>query len=313
MQSQKIEQRSVSFFKIGQEQADRRLNKFLFSHLGNLPKTRIYQMIRRGEVRINKRRIKQNYRLQVDDIIRIPPVYIVHEEDISKYPAKLYACTHLSTLITNSILYEDHSFIVLNKPANVSVHGGSDVRFSIIDILRAQRDKGDFLELVHRLDKPTSGCLLIAKNHQTLRYIHSVFQNGGIKKEYCGLLQGHMSPVEQAIDLPLANKKMIASTGIPALTYFHVLKHFKHTSLVQIEPVTGRKHQIRLHASAIGHPLVGDEKYGDYAFNRTMQKSGIKRLFLHAQKISFTMSTGKYFTITAPLTHDLTQYLDTLT
>lgn len=271
-------------------------------------------MIRKGEVRINKCRSKQNYRLQMDDIIRVPPVYIVHQEDSNKDLAKLHANPHLSTLITNSILYEDDCFIVLNKPANIPVHGGSNVRFSVIDILRTQRGEENFLELIHRLDKPTSGCLLIAKNNQTLRYMHSIFRNDGVKKEYCGLVQGHMSPTEQKIDLPLSNnKKMIPNKKFPALTYFYVLKHFKHTSLVRIEPITGRNHQIRLHASAIGHPLVGDEKYGDYTFNRTMQKSGIKRLFLHAQKISFTMYTGKYFTITAPLAHDLNQYLDTLT
>ena len=313
MQKQKTEQRPVSFFKIDSEQAGRRLDKFLVSHLFNVPRTRIYQMIRKGEVRLNKGRVKQNYRLQIDDMIRIPPVYIVHQENINQSPAKLQPHTDLTALINNSILYEDQDFMVLNKPANIPVHGGSNVRFSVIDILRAQRGEENFLELVHRLDKATSGCLLIAKNHQTLRHMHSIFRNNAAKKEYFGLLQGHMVPAEQKVNLPLSNKKMLSNKELPALTYFYLLKHFTHTSLVRIEPITGRKHQIRLHANAIGHPLVGDQKYGNYTFNRTAQKSGIKRLFLHAQKISFTLYTGKYFTITAPLTHDLNQYLDTLT
>ena len=315
MKAKKVEQRQVSFLTVDEEHAERRLDNFLIGHLGSLPKTRIYQMIRKGEVRVNKGRIKQNYRLQTGDMVRIPPVHITLREIPSKPPERL------SELIRNSIIYEDEYLLAINKPSNIAVHSGSSVQFGVIEILRAQRPEAHFLELVHRLDRATSGCLLIAKDHKTLRAMHDLLKSGEVKKMYLALLKGHLLNTLQTVDLSLSKtgkasgdkKVRVDKAGKQALTHFHLLERFGVASLCRVELMTGRTHQIRVHAAAIEHPLAGDDKYGDWNFNRAMKKSGLKRLFLHAQTLSFEMpSTGKQINLTAQLPDELQQCLDKL-
>ncbi len=320
MTAKKVEQRPVSFLTVDEEHAERRLDNFLIGHFGSLPKTRIYQMIRTGEVRVNKGRIKQNYRLQAGDMVRIPPVHITSRENLSKPPGRL------SELIRNSIIYEDEYLLAINKPSNIAVHSGSGVQYGVIEILRAQRPEAHFLELVHRLDRATSGCLLIAKDHKTLRGIHDILKSGEVKKMYLALLKGQLTKTLQTVDLSLSNtdttsgdrKVRVDKSGKQALTHFHLLQRFNVASLSRVELMTGRTHQIRVHAASIDHPLAGDEKYGDWEFNRAMKKSGLKRLFLHAETLSFEMpgtgkkGTGKQISLTAQLPDELQQCLDKL-
>jgi len=320
MIAKKVEQRPVSFLKVDEEHAERRLDNFLIGHFGSLPKTRIYQMIRTGEVRVNKGRIKQNYRLQAGDMVRIPPVHITSRENLSKPPGTL------SELIRNSIIYEDEYLLAINKPSNIAVHSGSGVQYGVIEILRAQRPEAHFLELVHRLDRATSGCLLIAKDHKTLRGMHDILKSGEVKKMYLALLKGQLTKTLQTVDLSLRKtgtpsgdrKVRVDKSGKQALTHFHLLQRFNLASLSRVELMTGRTHQIRVHAASIDHPLAGDEKYGDSEFNRAMKKSGLKRLFLHAETLSFEMpgtgkqGTGKQINLTAQLPDELEQCLELL-
>ena len=320
MTAKKVEQRQVSFLRVDEEHAERRLDNFLIGHFASLPKTRIYQMIRKGEVRVNKGRIKQNYRLQTGDMVRIPPVYITPRENPVRPPEGL------SELIRKSIIYEDEYLIAINKPSNIAVHSGSSVQFGVIEILRAQRPEPHFLELVHRLDRATSGCLLIAKDHKALRGMHDILKSGEVKKMYLALLKGQLVNTLETVDLSLSKKEVtlgdrkvrVDKSGKQALTHFHLLERFNIASLSRVELMTGRTHQIRVHAAAIDHPLAGDEKYGDWEFNRTMKKTGLKRLFLHAETLSFEMpgtgkkGAGKQINLTAQLPDELQQCLDTL-
>lgn len=315
MMAKNVEQLQVSFLTVNEEHAERRLDNFLIGHFGSVPKTRIYQMIRKGEVRVNKGRIKQNYRLQLGDMVRIPPVYITPRENLSKLSETL------SRLIKNSIIYEDEYLLAINKPSNIAVHSGSGVPYGVIEILRAQRPESHFLELVHRLDRATSGCLLVAKDHKTLRGMHDILKSGEVKKMYLALLKGQLMNTLQTVDLSLSKKGGVSGdrkvrvdkAGKQALTHFHLLERFNVASLSRVELMTGRTHQIRVHAASIDHPLAGDEKYGDWEFNRAMKKSGLKRLFLHAETLSFKMpTTGKQINLTAQLPDELQQCLDIL-
>lgn len=320
MTGKKVEQRGVSFITVDDDHADRRLDNFLIGYFGNLPRTRIYRMIRKGEVRVNKGRIKQNYRLQTGDMVRVPPLYLSPQEKPSRPPARL------SELIDNSIIYEDDYLIAINKPSNIAVHSGSGVQYGVIEILRSQRAETDFLELIHRLDRATSGCLLIAKDHKTLRGMHDSLKSGHIKKNYLALLKGQLTDTTRTVDVPLnkvrseSGDRMVRvdNGGKQALTHFHHHQHFRVASLSRVELVTGRTHQIRVHAAYIDHPLAGDEKYGDWEFNRAMKKAGLKRLFLHAETLSFEMpntgrqGAGRQIELKAPLPAELDQFLKKL-
>ena len=315
MTGKKVEQQGVSFITVDDDHADRRLDNFLIGYFASLPRTRIYRMIRKGEVRVNKGRIKQNYRLQTGDTVRVPPMYLSTQEKPSTPPEKL------SELIGNSIIYEDDYLIAINKPSNIAVHSGSGARYGVIEILRAQRPETDFLELIHRLDRATSGCLLIAKGHKTLRGMHGILKSGHVKKNYLALLKGQLTETMRTVDMPLnkvsteSGDRMVRvdNAGKQALTHFHSQEHFRVASLSRIELVTGRTHQIRVHAAYIDHPLAGDEKYGDWEFNRAMKKLGLRRLFLHAETLSFEMpGIGKQIELKAPLPDELDQFLKKL-
>ncbi|CAK0764026.1 23S rRNA pseudouridine(955/2504/2580) synthase [Gammaproteobacteria bacterium] len=282
---------AVYRIEIGLDHADQRIDNFLVTHLKGVPKDHLYRLLRRGEVRVNQGRIKPHYRLQVGDQVRIPPVR--HgEEEPSGRPG-----TRLLSLVEKQILFEDSGLLVLNKPAGLAVHGGSGLRFGVIEILRALRPEVSSLELVHRLDRDTSGLLMLAKRRSILRELHALLRAGEVEKHYLALARGVWSG--GTVNAPLLKNHLqsgervvrVDITGKEATTQFTRLASSKNVSilpatLVDVQPITGRTHQIRVHAVHAGHPIAGDEKYGDPDFNRLARDSfGLQRLFLHAHRL----------------------------
>ena len=303
----------VQYLEISEANAEQRLDNFLISFLKGVPKTRIYRMLRKGEVRVNKGRVNVSYKLVLGDIVRIPPVRVAERNDeIIVQPTLKYS-------LENHILYEDEGFIVLNKPAGFAVHGGSGINSGVIEALRQIRPQQKFLELVHRLDKDTSGCLLIAKKRSVLKLLHELFRGDGIQKTYLALLAGQFQRKKQIVDVPLlknANQGAqrvvtVNQAGKSAETLFTRLTKFETATLVHAAPKTGRTHQIRVHAAWLGHPIVADDRYGEDDVNKAFKKRGFKRLFLHAEQLQFAHPvTGKILHFMAPLPTDLQDLLN---
>lgn len=304
----------VQWLEITDANTEQRLDNFLISYLKGVPKTRIYRMVRKGEVRVNKGRVDVSYKLVLGDIVRIPPVRVAEKNDdnIIVQPTLKYS-------LENHILFEDDGFIVLNKPSGFAVHGGSGISSGVIEALRQIRPQQKFLELVHRLDKETSGCLLIAKKRSILKILHELFRGSDIRKTYLALLVGQFQRKKQLVDVPLlkhANNDLermvtVSQAGKSAETLFTRLQKYQDVTLVQAAPKTGRTHQIRVHAAWLGHPIVGDDRYGDNETNKAFKKRGYKRLFLHAEQLQFAHPvTGQALHFTAPLPDDLKALLD---
>lgn len=302
------------FITVNEGQEDQRIDNYLIKLLKNVPKSHIYRILRKGEVRVNKGRIKATYRLQPGDVVRIPPIRL----QISEKPK--IGARQLDWL-QNAILYEDDNLLVINKPSGLAVHGGSGISLGVIECLRQARPQARFLELVHRLDRETSGCLLLAKKRSTLRYLHQLFREDGVKKTYIALLKGQWQGKTKHIKEPLRKNTLssgerlvrVDANGKYAHSIFKPLEVFKSVSLVQVILKTGRTHQIRVHSAHIEHPIVGDEKYGDKQFNKFLRKHNIKRLFLHAQSIAFIHpDTQKQLLVTAPLEPTLVDALENL-
>lgn len=285
-----------------------RIDNFLVTKLKGVPKSHIYRILRKGEVRVNKKRASPDYRLQTDDVVRLPPIFL--EEKAKAVPPSKDTKTRLA----DRILYEDDYLMVLNKPSGMSVHVGSTVRVGVIEALKHMYPKLPQLELAHRLDSETSGCLVIAKKKKILREIHQLLREGKVTKIYWALTQGKWKKDELRVELPLhkdyrdGGKHVVEvnQEGKSALTVFHPLKVFKDASLVEVKLFTGRTHQIRVHAQHQGHPLAGDDRYGDAEFNKLARKLGLKRMFLHARSIEFTLpSINLTIKVTAPLDPEL--------
>ncbi|UNB92375.1 MAG: RluA family pseudouridine synthase [gamma proteobacterium endosymbiont of Trioza apicalis] len=284
---------------------DQRIDNFLFNKYKKMSKNMIYSFIRKGVILINKKKIKPKYKLKYLDKISINFI------NINKYLLIPKLIKLNKKLLSNiSILYEDKYLLVLNKPAGIAVHGGSNLNYGIIELLRTTRPNSKFLELIHRLDKDTSGVLLIAKNHFTLCFLHNQFRLNKIKKIYLALIKGKFLFKKKVIIAPIGKSKLINNTRIVKIdangklseTHFMIKKCFSLATLVYVKPITGRTHQIRIHAKYMGHPIVLDNKYGDYKFNFKFEKLGIKRLFLHAKIICFKHPYyNKYINIRAPL------------
>ncbi len=269
----------------------RRIDNFLISRLKGVPKSRIYRILRKGEVRINKGRIRPNYRLKEGDILRIPPIRVA-EAPFSGPPPAL-----LARRLADTVLHEDGELLVIDKPSGIAVHGGSGVSQGVIETLRAMRPDARFLELVHRLDRDTSGCLMIAKKRSALRALHELLRNDHIDKRYLALVRGKWKGGERRVKAPL-HKNTLASgerivrvdpEGKSAVTVFRPVRRYPQATLVEATLHTGRTHQIRVHAAHIGHPIAGDEKYGSASFNREMRELGLSRLFLHARSLRFRL------------------------
>ena len=303
----------VRFHTVSGEEAGQRIDNFLIRILKSVPKSMIYRILRKGEVRVNKGRIKPEYRLKDQDVVRIPPVRV--REESARINHK-----HIA-LLEDRILFEDDRLIIMNKPAGMAVHGGSGVSSGVIEALRAARPKAPYLELVHRLDRETSGCLMIAKKRSMLRHLHELLREGRIDKYYLALTQGHWPEQSCWIDAPLHKNQMksgermvrVSPQGKPARSGFSSLERYAGASLVEVRLDTGRTHQIRVHAAHAGHPLAGDEKYGDPAFNAALRRQGLKRLFLHAHRLVLSgPGSAAEIDVSAPLDPALRRVLDGL-
>ena len=306
----------VKLVEIDAERAGQRIDNFLLGYFKGVPRSRIYRLLRKGEVRVNKGRVKAEYRLQAGDAVRIPPVR-VGEEGAEATPGDA-----VLRRIEASILLEEKGFLVLNKPAGIAVHGGSGLNYGVIEALRALRPEAPFLELAHRLDRDTSGCLIIAKRRSVLRELHDLLREGGMDKRYLALVKGRWQGGKRRVDLALRKNTLSSGErivrvdlkeGKQALSVFRPVTLFGAASLMEVELLTGRTHQIRVHAASIGHPIAGDEKYGDEEFNRQMRGQGLRRLFLHAQSVVFSLSGQEQtFRVTAPLSEELQTVLTNL-
>ncbi len=308
---------NVQHIEIGEKHKGQRLDNFLLCQLKGVPKTHIYKIVRKGEVRVNKGRTKHVYKLKLGDVVRIPPVRYQIVADKSIKPNQ-----HVSRQVLKSVIYEDNDLLVLNKPAGIAVHGGSGIQYGVIDVLRFLFPEAPFLELVHRLDRATSGCLVVAKNRLILIELHELLKgNHQIEKCYQTLVKGRWNRNKYLIDIPLINDEKqgvrAAKKGEKgskeAKTSVTLNKNFREMTLLDIVLLTGRTHQIRVHAASLGFPVAGDEKYGDFSFNKNLRRHGLKRMFLHAYSLKFKLKqTGKQYHIIAQLPEELQNYLTRL-
>lgn len=306
----------VQFLEVDDNGAGQRLDNYLSSQLRGVPKAHIYRIIRKGEVRVNKKRCKPLQKLVYGDRVRIPPVQVTDAKSAPD-PSK----RALETL-ESSIIFEDTHLIVINKPSGFAVHGGSGLSYGVIEGFRLLRPRAKRLELVHRLDKETSGCLILAKKTSVLRSFHEMIRTNQIEKHYLALLKGRISEREFLVDQPL--RKFVSASGErfvkvdpdgkASQTEFQVTQVFKDASLVEVKLLTGRTHQIRVHSLHLNHPIAGDEKYGDSEFNQQMRAKGLKRLFLHARQLRFKHPvTGELMEPIAKLDNQLSGIIDKLT
>ena len=305
-QTQRSHRAAVRTITVDGEVSGQRIDNFLAGYLKGVPRTRIYRLLRRGEVRVNRGRVRPHHRLNPGDIVRIPPV----REDV---PATPKAPNELrQRIVSQAILYEDDGLIVLDKPAGWAAHGGSGLDFGIIECLRAARSGARRLELVHRLDRDTSGCLLVAKRRSVLASLHQALRHGRVRKRYLALTRGNFGRRRLRCDEPLLREQRrwgdrivrVDDKGKRSSTDFVPVDVGDVASLVAARPVTGRTHQIRVHAASLRAPIAGDEKYGDREFNRLMQSRGLRRLFLHAASIAIPLN-GEWMEFEAPLPPDL--------
>jgi 23S rRNA pseudouridine955/2504/2580 synthase len=303
-------QTGVRKIRIDEDQAGQRIDNFLRRELPGLPKGRLYRILRRGEVRVNGGRVRAEYKLASGDEVRVPPARI--NTDSSAPPSGT------GRALLEQILFEDRLMLVINKPSGMAVHGGSGVSHGVIEILRSARPELRDLSLAHRLDRETSGCLVLAKRRSALRMLHAMFRDGQVEKNYLALAIGDWQQGTQLIDAPLfvqhrqggERHVIVSADGKAAQTRVRLSKSFGRYSLLQCQPLTGRTHQIRVHAAHAGHPLGGDERYGDAGENQQLKALGLRRLFLHAQSISFPDESGNELHFTAPLADDLDQFLN---
>jgi 23S rRNA pseudouridine955/2504/2580 synthase len=304
----------VRLITISDEEANQRIDNFLLRICKGVPKSHIYRVLRSGEVRVNKGRIDQTYRLKEGDVVRIPPIRVA-EKTAPTAPGAEF-----------KILLEDPYMLVIDKPAGVAVHGGSGVSYGVIEQLRASRPDAKFLELVHRLDRETSGVLLLAKKRSALTNLHEQIREGQLDKRYLTLVHGDWQNARQHIKLPLfkyntpdgERRVRVQSDGLASHTVFNLIRRYGSFALLEAELKTGRTHQIRVHLASSGFPIAGDDKYGDFGLNRALQKAegsriALKRMFLHAHQITFLHpESANPVTLKAPLPADCQQFLKSL-
>ena len=322
MKTHAISKDSVSLITVAEHEAGQRLDNYLIKILKGVPKSHIHRIIRAGEVRLNKKRCKPDSRIQTGDLLRIPPVRTAEKQRSSENRAQAVPAREFT------IIYEDDALLVIDKPAGIAVHGGSGVSFGVIEQIRRARPEARYLELVHRLDKDTSGLLMIAKKRSALVKLHEAIRNDHPKKIYLALGVGKLPNDSFHVKLPLfkytgaQGEKMVrvSEDGQSAHTIFRVLNRFSddllhqvglsHLTLVQATLKTGRTHQIRVHLQSQHCPIAGDERYGDYQANKRLQKLGLKRMFLHAAELHLDHPlTGEKLTLKAPLPQDLAQFV----
>ena len=303
-----LSKESVTWTEIGEEESGQRIDNYLIRLLKGVPKSHIYRILRSGQVRVNKKRVAQTYRLQENDVVRIPPVRIAARE----------AATEFVPATEFPVLYEDDALLAIDKPAGTAVHGGSGVSFGVIEQLRRARPKAKLLELVHRLDRETSGVLLVAKKRSALTAMHEIMRAGNSDKRYLVLVLGQWKNARQHVKLPLhkydtpqgEKRVVVREDGQAAHTIFTLKQSWPEFSLLEAELKTGRTHQIRVHLSHLGFPIAGDAKYGNFARNKELAKQGLKRMFLHASSIAFKHPlSGEPLNLAAPLPQELQRFV----
>jgi 23S rRNA pseudouridine955/2504/2580 synthase len=304
----------VQLLTISEEEAGQRIDNYLLRICKGVPKSHIYRVLRSGEVRVNKGRIDQLYRLQMGDVVRVPPIRMAEKQE-SHVPGAEF-----------TILFEDSHILVIDKPAGVAVHGGSGISYGVIEQLRASRPDAKFLELVHRLDRETSGVLMLAKKRSALVNLHEQMRDGVTDKRYFTLVHGDWKNARQHVKLPLhkyntpegERRVRVQADGMPSHTVFSLKKKYAEFALLEAELKTGRTHQIRVHLSASGFAIAGDDKYGDFSLNRALLKpapgrGAFKRMFLHAHQITFIHpETNLPMTLNAALPKECEKFLSTL-
>tara|TARA_R110000868_G_scaffold8205_3_gene42493 strand:+ start:88996 stop:89934 length:939 start_codon:yes stop_codon:yes gene_type:complete len=305
----------VRFETITSDEAGQRVDNYLMAQFRQVPKSRIYRAVRKGEVRIDKKRVKAEYKLQAGDKIRIPPLRVPEKTETSK------AGDGLTKLLLKRILYEDDGMFIINKPSGLAVHAGSGVEIGLIEALRQMYPKLKHMDLAHRLDRETSGCIIVAKKRSVLRELHRMLREHEMEKSYQCLCKGRWRGEKQVVKLALEKNHLqsgervvrVDREGKPSQTTFYVLQHFADATLMRADLQTGRTHQIRVHAAAVKHPVVGDSKYGHREFDKTMRQFGVKRLFLHAWRLAFIApTTGQRLEVIAELDDDLQQSINRL-
>ncbi len=298
---------SVTRRQIGDEAEGQRIDNYLLRVCKGVPKSHVYRILRSGEVRVNSKRVGPEYRLQPGDEVRIPPLQLGAERKPAVPVGREYRIVH-----------EDDGLLVVDKPAGTAVHGGSGVSFGVIEQLRRQRPQARFLELAHRLDRETSGLLLIAKKRSVLTALHDLFREGRIEKRYLALVRGRWREPLRHVKLPLQKyltgegerRVSVSQEGKAAHSIVRLVARWENFSLVEVELETGRTHQIRVHLAHLGYPLCGDDKYGDFALNKALQKQGLSRMFLHSAKLALVHpATGGQLELAAALPEDLRAFL----
>lgn len=307
----------VRFYTIDSDEAGQRIDNYLLKTLKGVPKSMIYRLLRKGEIRVNKKRTKPEYKIQGDDLVRVAPIRM------SEKPDGVSTKLNIVANLEKQIIFEDDMFIVINKPSGMAVHGGSGLSFGVIEALRSLRPQTKMLELVHRLDRDTSGCLVIAKKRSALRFLHEQLRNKKVQKFYQALVKGSWSnkltKVTEGLkknDLKSGERVVVVDNvnGKESETRFKVMQNYHGATLVRAFPVTGRTHQIRVHCQCKGHPIAGDPKYGHEDFDDELKDKGLKRLFLHAASIEFMHpKTEQRIKIEAPLEPSLQKVLNKLT
>lgn len=301
---------SVKFTTIDENSAGQRLDNFLIKFIKGVPKSHLYRVIRKGEVRVNKGRKKAEYKLKIGDIVRIPPIRVSEQKD-NFIPGKFLEN------ILKEVVFEDEFFIAINKPSGIPVHGGSGINFGLIEAFKEKYSPS--IELVHRIDRGTSGVVIIAKKRSALKALQELITSRKVKKIYLAMVRDTWQRKTHIIDAPLLTGQkntVVHSNGKEAVSHFKPIKNFDGlypSSLVEVEIETGRTHQIRAHAQYANHPLLGDGKYGDFELNKKLEKVGLKRIFLHAKVMEFTHPmTGENLRIEAPLSSELESFMEAL-
>jgi 23S rRNA pseudouridine955/2504/2580 synthase len=305
---------SASWHEVGDEGAQQRVDNYLTRLLKGVPKNHIYRILRSGEVRVNSRRVGPAHRLAIGDRLRLPPVQTARIPDSRHAPKGV-------TRFSGRIVHEDEALLVVDKPSGVAVHGGSGVSSGVIEQLRGQRPHARFLELVHRLDRETSGVLVLAKKRSALTELHRQFRGGEVEKVYLALARGRWPDAKRTVKLPLhkyvagsgERRVRVEEEGRAAHTVFRLKRTYADLSLLEAELKTGRTHQIRVHLAHLGYPIAGDDKYGDFDFNKALARRGLKRMFLHASRLTVVHPlTQQPATYAAPLPRELSEFLDQL-
>lgn len=309
-----IGKNSVTTLIVDENGEGQRIDNFLMRHLKGVPKSHIYRILRSGEVRVNSRRIAATHKLSAGEVLRIPPVRTAAPE---AKPGKLPT----TILFADAVIFEDDALLALNKPAGMAVHGGSGISRGVIEQLRYERPQAKFLELAHRLDRETSGVLLIGKKRSALTALHEMMRQNQMNKRYLMLVKGVWSNQKQRVVLPLQKYELesgekrvnVEQGGQHSESIFHLREHLGEFTLLEAELITGRTHQLRVQLAHLGFPILGDDKYGDFALNKALQKRGLKRMFLHSAQTRLKHPlTGEPLDLKAPLPPELERFLDKL-